>query len=173
MVTYKKKIYIYIKFLAWFEGYGHPSFEKLFSQSFTEGNVVWAHDMSHSSICYIFYEALYFDSKRTNIIDSIQNRKSTPKTISLSSCNHALQLRISILLHSNLMGPTISFVVKTLYCLPQVRTYLRTSCNSPLIVISFGTILGNLKIIPKVSRKWYLQPTWMKPTKSFMVRWYP
>ncbi len=97
MVTYNKKFYIYIKFLVWFEGYGRPSFEKLFSQSFTEGNVVWAHDMSHSSICYIFYEALYFDSKRTNIIDSIQNRKSSPKTISLIICNHALQLRISIL----------------------------------------------------------------------------
>jgi len=34
-------------------------------------------------------------------------------------------------LHSNLIGPTISFVVKTLYCLPQVRTNLRTLCKSP------------------------------------------
>lgn len=97
MVTYNKKIYSYIEFLASFEGYGRPWFQKLFPQSFREGNEVWVHDMSHSSICFIAYEALYFDSKRINIIDSIQNRKSSTKTIGLIICNHALQLRISLL----------------------------------------------------------------------------
>jgi len=53
--------------------------------------------MSHSSICYIAYEALYFDSKKTNNIDNTQNRKSSTKTINLIICNRALQLCISLL----------------------------------------------------------------------------
>jgi hypothetical protein len=40
MVTYNKKIYSYIEFLASFEGYGRPWFQKLFPQSFREGNEV-------------------------------------------------------------------------------------------------------------------------------------
>jgi hypothetical protein len=73
MVTYNKKIYIYIEFLA--------SFWR-----------IWTSFVSEAVFTKLYYEALYFDSKRTNIIDNIQNRKSSTKTISLIICNHALQL---------------------------------------------------------------------------------
>jgi hypothetical protein len=51
MVTYNKKIYMYIELLASFEGYGHPLFQKLFSQSFIEA--MWFECMTCLIVLYV------------------------------------------------------------------------------------------------------------------------
>jgi hypothetical protein len=37
------------------------------------------HDMSHSSICFIAYEALYFDSKRIILLTASKIENHLPK----------------------------------------------------------------------------------------------
>jgi hypothetical protein len=51
MVTYNKKIYMYIELLASFEGYGHPLFQKLFSQNFIEA--MWFECMTCLIVIYV------------------------------------------------------------------------------------------------------------------------